>query len=587
MPAVGAPDQLDAAGEVAPLVGAAELQRDAVVAVEVEEVHRLEQHVAELGVADPRLEAALHDVARQHPVDREVLADVAQEVDRRQARGPVVVVDHRRGVVALEGQERLDLAAYPLHPVLDGVERVEGALPRVPRVADHAGRAADQGVRRVAGVLEPLRGQHLDQVAHVQARRGRVEADVEPHAPAGQGLAQGVEVRRVGDQAAPLEVVEEGRVDGHGEPFEEWVTAGQACPWPWPPPTGCHWTLVGWRTSEVAGRDRWQVHARARDRARWDGRGVVGPGRGPGRARSRSSASASARAATTSTSTAPSGRPGSPHGSTTRTSSPSTTSSTRATTAGWSWSTSPGATLAELVRRDGALTPDQAAPLLRQAADALAAAHAAGIVHRDVKPSNILVTPDGQVKLSDFGIARAQADASLTQTGLVTGSPAYLAPEVASGQQATAASDVWSLGATMYHALVGRPPYDVGENLLGALYRIVHEEPPRLGAAAGWLAPVLLRRWPSDAEDRWSMAHVRDFLAAGPSAPLPAPLPRAVPVGGRRLPADPPSTQVMSVGGPSGAARTGPAPPAARPARRRSALLPAPGARRRGRSSSS
>ena len=150
-----------------------------------------------------------------------------------------------------------------------------------------------------------------------------------------------------------------------------------------------------------------------------------------------------------------------------------------------------GVTLAELVRRDGALTPDEASPLVGQAADALAAAHAAGIVHRDVKPSNILVTSDGQVKLSDFGIARAEADASLTQTGLVTGSPAYLAPEVASGEQATAASDVWSLGATLYHALDGRPPYEVGDNLMGALYRIVHEEPPRLanaglaGAAAG------------------------------------------------------------------------------------------------------
>ncbi|WP_156390949.1 serine/threonine-protein kinase [Nocardioides sp. Root1257] len=228
-----------------------------------------------------------------------------------------------------------------------------------------------------------------------------------------------------------------------------------------------------------------------------------------------------------------------------------------------------GTTLAELVKRDGALSPDQAAPLLRQAADALAAAHAAGIVHRDVKPSNILVTPDGQVKLSDFGIARAQADASLTQTGLVTGSPAYLAPEVASGQQASAASDVWSLGATAFHALAGRPPYDVGENLLGALYRIVHEEPPRLGPAAGWLAPMLLATMAQESEDRWSMADVRDFLAGGPSAPLPAPLPRAVPVGVPAAAAvDHSSTQVMT-------APVMPVPPApSRPRRQRSAVVP-------------
>ena len=133
-----------------------------------------------------------------------------------------------------------------------------------------------------------------------------------------------------------------------------------------------------------------------------------------------------------------------------------------------------GRTLSELVRQDGALPPDEAAPLLRQAAAALAAAHEAGIVHRDVKPSNMLVTAEGRVKLSDFGIARAEADASLTQTGLVTGSPSYLAPEVASGQLATAAADVWSLGATAFHALAGNPPYEVGDNLMGALYRILH-----------------------------------------------------------------------------------------------------------------
>ena len=99
-----------------------------------------------------------------------------------------------------------------------------------------------------------------------------------------------------------------------------------------------------------------------------------------------------------------------------------------------------------MIRERGRLSPDEAAPLLQQVAHALAAAHAAGIVHRDVKPSNILVGRNGQVKLTDFGIARVSADPTLTQTGLVTGSPSYLAPEVASGQRGDEAVDVWSFG---------------------------------------------------------------------------------------------------------------------------------------------
>jgi serine/threonine protein kinase len=174
-----------------------------------------------------------------------------------------------------------------------------------------------------------------------------------------------------------------------------------------------------------------------------------------------------------------------------------------------------GTDLAELIASRGRLTPDEAAPILAQTASALAAAHGAGIVHRDVKPSNILVAPDGQVKLSDFGIARTAADPSLTQTGLVTGSPAYMSPEVASGQQASPASDVWSWGATLFHTLEGHPPYQVGDNLLGALYRIVHEEPPQ-ALAAGWLAPVLTATMTRDPGQRWSMAQVQDFLEAGP-----------------------------------------------------------------------
>ncbi len=174
-------------------------------------------------------------------------------------------------------------------------------------------------------------------------------------------------------------------------------------------------------------------------------------------------------------------------------------------------------TLGGLVKRDGPLSPDHAAHLVGQAAQALAAAHAAGIVHRDVKPANILVTAADQVKLTDFGIARAVADASLTQTGLVTGSPSYLAPEVASGSKATNASDTWSLGATLFHALAGHPPYEVTENPLGTLYKIINEDPPRL-ADAGWLAPVLESTMAKDPEDRWSMERVRDVLAMGPTA---------------------------------------------------------------------
>jgi eukaryotic-like serine/threonine-protein kinase len=171
-----------------------------------------------------------------------------------------------------------------------------------------------------------------------------------------------------------------------------------------------------------------------------------------------------------------------------------------------------GQSLAQLVSERGPLPDEQVARLMWQVSDALAAAHGAGIVHRDVKPSNILVTADGQAKLTDFGIARAEADASLTRTGLVTGSPAYIAPEVASGSTADGASDVWSLGATLYHALAGRAPYDVGDNLVGALYRIVHEDPPRLpeAGALGALLEVTMAREPAN---RWTMEEVRDHLA--------------------------------------------------------------------------
>lgn len=171
-----------------------------------------------------------------------------------------------------------------------------------------------------------------------------------------------------------------------------------------------------------------------------------------------------------------------------------------------------GATLAEVIRRNQTLPIADTAAVLGQVAEALTAAHAAGIVHRDVKPSNILVGDDGSVKISDFGIARASSDSHLTQTGLVTGSPAYLAPEVASGGPATIASDVWSLGATAFHAVTGHPPYDVGENLMGALYRIVHEAPPR-AEGADWLAPLVESTMVHDPARRWNMSDIVEFLS--------------------------------------------------------------------------
>lgn len=177
-------------------------------------------------------------------------------------------------------------------------------------------------------------------------------------------------------------------------------------------------------------------------------------------------------------------------------------------------------TLAQLVRRRGPLPVDEVAALVAQGATALAAAHRAGIVHRDVKPSNLLVTPAGFVKLSDFGIARAEADQVLTQTGLLVGSPGYLAPEVVTGMPATAASDMWSLGATLFHAVEGHPPYDTSDNLIGAMYRIVNEEPPD-PAHAGWLAPVIQNLMDRDPAGRWSADEVRALLEAGPEPAQP------------------------------------------------------------------
>lgn len=180
-----------------------------------------------------------------------------------------------------------------------------------------------------------------------------------------------------------------------------------------------------------------------------------------------------------------------------------------------------GPTLAQYLASEGPMTPDEAAVLLRQIADALQAAHAAGVVHRDVKPSNVLLAAPDRALLTDFGVARTH-DATMT-AGVLTASPAYLAPEIAAGKGASPSSDVWSLGATLFHMLEGRAPYEVVDgNVLGVLYRIVAEEPPR-SPRAGWLAPLLQGTLTKDPQQRWTIGQVQAFLGGDTTMRLPDP----------------------------------------------------------------
>uniref|UniRef100_UPI0030FC5EFE serine/threonine-protein kinase n=1 Tax=Nocardioides salarius TaxID=374513 RepID=UPI0030FC5EFE len=168
----------------------------------------------------------------------------------------------------------------------------------------------------------------------------------------------------------------------------------------------------------------------------------------------------------------------------------------------------PSRTLSQLAREEGPLDPRRAAAIGAQVADGLALAHERGTVHRDVKPGNVLVAEGDHAKISDFGIARSNAaDEHRTQTGLLTGTPAYFSPELARGADSSPASDVWALGATLYAAVEGRQPYAPRENAIATLAAIAQEspEPPRrAGALAGAIGHML----DPDPEVRWSMAQV-------------------------------------------------------------------------------
>lgn len=141
-----------------------------------------------------------------------------------------------------------------------------------------------------------------------------------------------------------------------------------------------------------------------------------------------------------------------------------------------------GETLADRIHREGRLPPEDAVRISTAVAAALQAAHDAGLVHRDVKPGNIMLTPSGDVRVLDFGIAAA-AGAPLTTTGAVMGTATYLSPEQARGEPAGPASDVYSLGVTLYEMLAGRPPF-VGEHPVGVAAQHLDQPPPSLADAA-------------------------------------------------------------------------------------------------------
>jgi serine/threonine protein kinase len=188
-----------------------------------------------------------------------------------------------------------------------------------------------------------------------------------------------------------------------------------------------------------------------------------------------------------------------------------------------------GRSLQEQIKQDGTLPPRRVAEIGRQMLGALSAAHEAGILHRDVKPSNVLVTDSRSPRavLTDFGIARAQSDATLTQTGMLIGSPAYIAPERARGLVAVPASDLWSLGVTLYAAVEGKSPFE-RPDAMASLVAVLTDEPAP-APNSGPLRPViegLLRKDPAERLSVGEAAALLDrMLLTGFAAPADATVP--------------------------------------------------------------
>ena len=217
--------------------------------------------------------------------------------------------------------------------------------------------------------------------------------------------------------------------------------------------------------------------------------------------------------------------------------------------------------LSELLRDEGPLPPHRVAEIGLGVLSALETSHGQGIVHRDVKPSNILITADGRPVLTDYGIATMTGDPALTSTGVVLGSPAYMSPERARGRAFGPESDLWSLGATLYSAAEGRPPFE-SDNALGTLTAVISDPvtPLSVGGPLALAVDGLLRK---DPQERAGFRETRELLtraaadhSTGPAAAAPATV--ALDRAGR--------TEAMPAGGVQEQVRDTP-PPAAPPTR--------------------